>query len=177
MCNWKIPRLCVFILMCIFILLLSIIFADSDAPVSSSSPQEFMSTGKQSREVDGYVWTPFGFGTHMGHIADFEVYGDGLVAAGYFNRIDYTYINNIAKWNGSSWSSLGSGTNDRIHCMIKYQDKLVIGGEFTSAGGVSVNYIAQWNGSGWSSLGSGMNNMVVDLAVYKNSLYACGNFT
>ncbi len=66
--------------------------------------------------------------------------------------------NNIAKWDGSAWSALGSGMNDAVHALaVDGSGNLVAGGSFTTAGGVSANHIAKWDGSAWSALGSGIN--------------------
>jgi trimeric autotransporter adhesin len=87
--------------------------------------------------------------------------------------------NNVAQWNGTNWSSLGSGMNSTVYALtVSSNGTLYAGGNFTNAGGVAANYIAQWNGTNWSSLGSGMNYPVVSaLAVSGGTLYAGGDFT
>ena len=66
--------------------------------------------------------------------------------------------NRVAKWNGSSWSALGSGMDGRCLALAVSGSDLYAGGYFTTAGGSAANHIAKWNGSSWSALGSGMNN-------------------
>jgi hypothetical protein len=53
----------------------------------------------------------------------------------------------IAKWNGSTWEALGSGTTGTVRAIAFYQGTLHIGGDFDSAGGVRVNHLARWGGT------------------------------
>jgi len=82
-------------------------------------------------------------------------------------------FNNIAMWNGSSWSALNggmTGTNSNSNgtavptvYALDVLDSVHIyaGGQFNLAGGISASNIAMWNGSAWSSLtdGSGGNGI------------------
>ncbi|HEX6279123.1 MAG TPA: right-handed parallel beta-helix repeat-containing protein, partial [Pyrinomonadaceae bacterium] len=84
----------------------------------------------------------------------------------------------IAKWDGTSWSPLGSGMNGFVHALaVSETGDLFAGGNFTTAGGVSANRIAKWDGSAWSAVGSGMNGAVWDLATSGTDVYAGGDFT
>src|SRR5207245_3046917 len=87
-----------------------------------------------------------------------------------------------AKWNGSSWSALGSGPENDVFALAVLGSDLYAGGAFTTAGGVTVNQIAKWNGSSWSALGSGVGGgdsypLVLALAVSGSDLYVGGDFT
>ena len=85
----------------------------------------------------------------------------------------------IAKWNGVSWSALGSGANASVQEMAVMGTDLIVAGGFTSAGGVSgANRLARWDGAAWSVIGStGANNSVSGLLVDGTDLYVCGSFT
>ena len=87
--------------------------------------------------------------------------------------------NYIAKWNGSTWSALGTGMNGTIWGLaIDSAGNVYAGGGFNTAGGISANSVAKWNGSAWSALGTGMNGRVNTLAIdSSNNLYAGGYFT
>ena len=118
------------------------------------------------------------------------IYDDGsgpaLYAAGSFSNAGGNAASNIAKWNGSSWSALGSGLNFPVLTLAVYDDgsgsKLYAGGLFTQAGGQSVNYIATWNGTTWASVGGGLNvgALVRTMFVYDDgggdALYIGGTF-
>ena len=101
-----------------------------------------------------------------------------LYVGGSFTVIVNVVANGIARWNGSTWSALGSGMDNWVEALaLDSAGNLYAGGWFTTAGGVSANYIAKWNGSAWSALGSGMNNHVEALALEgAGNLYAGGQF-
>ncbi|MCB9886521.1 MAG: hypothetical protein H6838_13590 [Planctomycetes bacterium] len=82
-----------------------------------------------------------------------------LVAAGQFTSAGSVAANYVARWNGSSWSALGTGPtpgpNSWCFALTALGNgDLVVGGQFTSAGGVPANLVARWNGTAWSSIGS-----------------------
>jgi hypothetical protein len=56
------------------------------------------------------TWSALGTGTNL-PVRALAVIGSDLVAGGNFTSAGGTPANYIAKWNGSSWSALGSGTN------------------------------------------------------------------
>jgi hypothetical protein len=69
--------------------------------------------------------------------------------------------NGIARWDGVSWSPLGTGfygaQGEVINAMAELPNgDLVAGGWFTAAGGVSASRIARWDGWSWSPLGGGL---------------------
>lgn len=93
-------------------------------------------------------------------------------------------VNYIAKWNGSSWSALGSGLNGNVYALAVSGTNLYVAGAFTTAGGSAANYVARWDGNSWSALGSGVaggypysSTAVYALAVSGSNVYAVGNFS
>ena len=124
------------------------------------------------------------------------VYDDGsgpaLYAGGTFERAGGVTVNDIARWDGSSWSALsgpsGAGITDgySVDALAAYDDgpgpALYVGGNFVDAGGVLVNNIARWDGSLWSALsgpsGTGIEGYVNSFAVHNDgtgsALYAGG---
>ena len=101
---------------------------------------------------------------------------ENLYIGGLFKVAGDYVANRIAKWNGNSWSVLGSGMNDTVVALAVSGSNLYAGGMFTTAGGIQANYVAKWDGSNWSALGSGMNFAVIALAVSGTNLYAGGQF-
>ena len=153
---------------------------------------------------DGTSWSALGIGTGAlngtnNTVHALTVFDDGsgsgpaLYAGGAFTTAGGVTANRIAKWNGSSWSSLGTGANSTVRAISIFDDgsgsgpALYAGGLFTSAGGLSVNFIAKWNGTTWSSLGTGsangVNAAVEAITVFDDGpgdgtgLYAGGAFT
>ena len=89
--------------------------------------------------------------------------------------------NNIQRWNGIKWDSVGSGIKDTgVAALVSFDSVLYAGGQFYEAGGVGTKAIAQWDGSKWDSVGCGITAqpgfVVQMLAIYKGELYAGGNF-
>jgi hypothetical protein len=127
-------------------------------------------------------------------ILDFVMFDDGsgraLYAAGEFSTAGGVAVNNITKWDGSSWSSLGPGLQGTVRTLVVFDDgsgpALYAGGTFTQADGSPGNYIAKWDGSAWSPLDSGVSGGgaltgVTALIVFDDgsgpALYAGGTFT
>src|ERR1043166_1833203 len=80
-----------------------------------------------------------------------------------------TAANYVAKWNGSSWNTLGSGVTNPsylgasvVYALAVSGNDVYAGGRFTSAGGSSAKRIAKWDGNSWTALGSGMDTSYTD---------------
>jgi len=90
-------------------------------------------------------------------------------------------VTNIGCWDGTNWSSLGSGVGRGLgegpSAFTVAGDCLFAGGYFPVAGGVSANNIARWDGSNWHSLGVGVNGYIAGLATDGSNVYAGGDFT
>ncbi len=130
---------------------------------------------------NGTAWSTLGSGINN-TVRALAVSGSDLYAGGEFTGavnsggVPVT-VARITKWNGSSWSALGSGINNTVYALAVSGSNVYAGGLFSMAGGGSASYIARWNGSSWSALGSGMNVSVSALAAAGSNLYAGGNFS
>jgi hypothetical protein len=110
--------------------------------------------------------------------------GEALFAGGQFTIAGGVGASRIARWDGTSWTPLGSGLAGgagAVRALTVYDDgggaALFAGGQFTTAGGGAANRVASWDGSSWTALGSGVNMTVHALTVFGGELHAGGNFT
>ncbi|MBE2181168.1 MAG: WD40 repeat domain-containing protein, partial [Chthoniobacterales bacterium] len=133
---------------------------------------------------DGSSWSALGSGIsgdvagHGPSVDALAVLGGEVYAGGLFMTAGGIEAKSIAKWNGSSWSALGSGlsghTFNSVRALAVSGSDVYVGGVFTAAGGIAANYVAKWNGSSWSALGSGAEYEVYALAVSGDDVYAGG---
>ena len=82
-----------------------------------------------------------------GIIRTLAVIGTNLFVGGSFTNVGGVPANRIARWDGSAWSTLGSGTSGTVLAMTEVGEDLYIGGSFRSAGGKPANFLARWNES------------------------------
>lgn len=118
---------------------------------------------------DGASWTTIGggFNTLGGDaVRALAVRGADLVVAGRFTQAGEVPALNIATWDGSAWSALGSGIQGSVYALaLTPSGDLIVGGDFVLAGGQPALHIARWNGVAWSAIGSGFDAPVRALAV------------
>jgi hypothetical protein len=136
---------------------------------------------------NGSAWSSMGTGPANGvnsFVRALAVAGNGdLYAGGNFSQAGGVTANNVAKWNGTTWSSLGTGGANGVDVgvialAVSGNSEVYVGGYFTRAGSIAASYIAKWNGTTWSNLDSGLNSNVLGLAVAGNgNVYVSGSFT
>lgn len=129
------------------------------------------------------AWSALGTGVN-GDVNALCVWNNALYAGGYFTSASGTSARGVAKWNGTTWSALGSGTGGSIYevlALAVWNNALYVGGYFTTAGGSTAKGIARWSGSSWSEVGGGVTGTtypnVAALLVWNNELYVGGAFT
>ncbi|GAA4347170.1 hypothetical protein GCM10023185_02050 [Hymenobacter saemangeumensis] len=138
---------------------------------------------------NGTAWSTLGVAPNDGTnqpVCALAVSGSGdLYVGGYFNQVAGQFFpsvvaaRSIAKWNGTTWSALGSasaqGTDGSVLCLaVSASGELYVGGTMTQAGGVPASNIAKWNGTAWSNLGTGLNGGVIALCVGPNNKVCVG---
>jgi len=140
---------------------------------------------------DGSAWSQLGngIGTTYADVRSIEVVeepgGTVLYAGGSFASAGGQPANGVAKWDGTTWTPLGTGTtNNALEC-IQYFDlgdgpKLYAGGNFTTFMGSPIKRVAAWNGTGWNEVGTGLDSTVRDFTTFDfgggSRLVATGDF-
>lgn len=131
----------------------------------------FTSTGGQSglpvncvARWDGQTWSALGEGvtreTGTARVHALAMFDDGngpaLYVGGYFDSAGGAPANNIARWDGAQWSTLGAGVNQSgdqwmtpAETLSVFDDgdgpALYVGGSFTGAPSME-NYLTKWQG-------------------------------
>jgi hypothetical protein len=142
---------------------------------------------------DGLSWSALGGGV-SGSLGVFSfpivealaVFDDGggpaLYAGGSFTTAGGIPAANIARWNGTTWSALGSGVEaaGAVRSLAAFDDgtgpALYAGGHFSTAGGVPVSHCARWNGTSWSAAGSGVSGGTATVGGTSGSIAALTAF-
>jgi hypothetical protein len=116
---------------------------------------------------------------------------DVYVGGAFVDAAGIPAADNIAKWNGSAWSSLPhNGDSNQppfIHAVRAIAisgSNVYVGGEFSNAGGdTAADYVALWNGLGWSDVAGAapgaagaITGQVHALATYGSNLFVGGYF-
>lgn len=119
-----------------------------------------------------------------GSVSCLLVHDGALVAGGRFTHGGPTQVNHVALWNGTAWSTLGSGvsvTDPRetpaVETLAELGGHIVAGGRFDGAGAQSARNVAVWDGDGWRPLGPGLAGRIHALTPYGGHLIAGGSFS
>jgi hypothetical protein len=107
------------------------------------------------------------------------IYQNELVVAGLFDQAQGQSASNITKYNGSSWSYVGTsgsdqGTNGLISDLFIHRNRLYIAGEFSKVGASITGNTAFWTGSAWGGIGNPFSDKTMQLTSTGDSLFALG---
>lgn len=132
----------------------------------------------------GFNWdcvSPFSSGgLGNGGVGTLTFWNGELYAGGDIYLINGQPASNVARWDGTTWQSLGLGLDGIVYRLHGYPDGLYAVGSFTHAGGIEANELARWDGEAWHSV-YGLPlyddvNLIYDMAWYNDQIYICGNF-
>ena len=131
-----------------------------------------VTTGKIAK-WDGSSWSALGDATTTtGEVYTLIFDGNGNLFAGgnyFFSSSSIPITSGVAKWDGSNWSTLGSGmslaSQEYVESMaIDADDNLYVGGDFEICCS-GKGHIRRWNGSQWDTPGGGVSDKVTSLII------------
>lgn len=132
---------------------------------------------------NGTAWSALGaglsgtIGTFQYPVQTIALSGGQLFVGGNFTTAGAVSAKNIARWDGSAWSALGTGANSNVYALhAATNGDLLVAGAFTNAGGVTASRIARWNGASWSALAGGVSATATALLPEGTNLLVGGNF-
>ena len=145
----------------------------------AASDRDIITNGIARWNMVTHTWSKVGgpgFSKTSGSPDVFALAVDGsgnVYAGGDFSFVNGTPALNVAKWNGSAWSAVGSlgTTSEKVEALLWHGSSLIAAGNF-----VNLHHIAAWNGASWSSLGGGTDKEVYTLAADSSFLYVGGTF-
>jgi hypothetical protein len=143
---------------------------------------------------DGTSWSPLGEGLTCGSLpraAVLSVFDDGsgpaLYVGGEFCSAGGIPAENIARWNGSSWSPLADGTSYAVFALWVFDDgsgpALYSSGSPQLPDGGIASGVGKWDGLVWSALGAGITSteFTADMTSFDDglgpALYVGGDFS
>lgn len=111
--------------------------------------------------------------------AIFALSADEIYVGGSFAKAGGVACVNIAKWNGSVWSDIGSDLVGIIYTIYALSsNEIYVGGKFTSVTAANSPNVAVYDGSAWKSVDFGTNNTVTTIfALHSGAIYIGGYFT
>jgi len=115
--------------------------------------------------LQGSMWAPYGTIGNRAHVASMAHLGGNLLAGVTFWPSHVLeppqYPPEILRWNGSSWSVVGSVSGasctdclPEIDTVAEWEGSLFVGGHFLSTwpGGLAAQHIAGWSGNSWYAI-------------------------
>lgn len=123
---------------------------------------------------DGSVWHDVGggiTGATGAVVRDLVLLPTGdVIATGSFDTAGGVAVNNIARWDGSSWHALGAGIDfgGGEDLAVAPNGDVVVSGLFQNAGNQPAINLARWDGSAWSAVLPNGLPTVTDIATLAN---------
>jgi hypothetical protein len=134
---------------------------------------------------DGSQWSAVPGGAPNNVVDDIIVYNNELYICGVFDSVGNVPASGIAKWNGTTWQSIGPNYDFcpptigyAVLKMAFYHGNLYAGGIFEDLS-ANICRLAKWNGVNWQFLTNNLQGGIADvdaMEVYNNKLYVAGLF-
>lgn len=122
--------------------------------------------------------------TGNGFVTNFEVFNDELYATGFFTSLCGSPYNHLAKFDGTSWSAVGTGHPTAGHQLKAIDNELYF---LAYQPALDSNWVYQWDGTTMNKVGEGVylttavtgfsqTANLYGLLEYENNIIACGEF-
>ncbi|TAK53311.1 MAG: hypothetical protein EPO24_14540 [Bacteroidetes bacterium] len=115
-----------------------------------------------------YLYSALNFTAYSNSVKTY--FRDELYAGGSFSIAGSAGVNNIARWNGTTWNTVGGGISSPVYSLRKYFERIFIGGE---------NTVTAWDNKNFSTIvGSlpGVNEALYTMIDTNGQLYGGGRF-
>lgn len=121
------------------------------------------------------LWVPVGGGTNGPVDAAFTMSNGDLVIAGQFTEAGGVPCNGAARWDGTSYTAMGSLPEGTVNCGIDNGGEPVLGGSFING---TVDLL-RWNGSAWvpETVFASKSSVVTALHTAGGVLFAAGGLS
>lgn len=143
--------------------------------VGASPAPPWPNTNAAAR-FDGVAWQSLGSTALPPVVQAIAELGNGdVIVGGRFSLFHGVAAPNLARWNGTAWSSIGSGVDGEVRALAALPGGgFVVGGLFAHAGGAPAQRVARFDGQHWSTLGAGLAATPVALAVTpQGTIFVC----
>lgn len=148
----------------------SFTMADMTVPCSNIMVVQYQ------KDIYANTFTALGPGLN-GEVRALYADENALYAGGHFDHSGTTPANNIARWIGNLWESMGTLTGT-VYTIAKYKNKIYAGGDFTfTVGPNTYSNLAIWSGSEWLPVCNSINGAVYAMKVHDSYLVIGGSFT
>lgn len=120
-------------------------------------------------------WSMLGGGTN-GTVDEVLTLSNGdLLVVGQFTDAGGTACNGAARWNGSSYSAMGTLPEGVVNCVVEHGGEIYIGGSFNNGS----QDLLHWSDAGWDAevVFQSKSGEVTALHSHEGMLYAAGGAT
>ena len=111
---------------------------------------------------DGTNWYPLGTGISGSSVISGPI-GTGILtialtnnyvyAGGYFTNAGGVPVTNIASWNGTNWSAMGSGPGGVVaSLLVRSNGVYAVGAPFYNVSYYNTPFFSRWDGSSWQGV-------------------------
>ncbi|NGF74540.1 hypothetical protein G5B10_01535 [Fluviicola sp. SGL-29] len=122
--------------------------------------------------------------TGNGFVTNFEVFNNELYATGFFTSLCGSPFNHLAKFDGTSWTAIGTGHPTAGHQLKAIDNELYFVAYQPT---LDSNWVYQWDGTGMNKVGEGVylttavtgfsqTANLYGLLKYDGNIIACGEF-